>query len=215
MSVIEPEAGLSRARNAGWSAASGEIIAFTDDDCYPAVDFLVSINQCFGEDDHLGFIGGRILLYDETDYRITIQERSTRRQIGPNAFIPAGLIHGVNLACRRSALISVGGFDDRFGHGRKFSCEDVDMLARLSARGWHGAYDPRPLVYHHHGRKTREQANALMKQYDRARGAYYAKCILEPGLRNRYLRAWMKNIRRQPATKIWRELTAAVEFLVS
>jgi glycosyltransferase involved in cell wall biosynthesis len=70
--VIEPQAGLGRARNQGWSVAQGDIVVFTDDDCYPADDFLSSVVRCFEEDPSLGFIGGRILLYDPEDYRITI-----------------------------------------------------------------------------------------------------------------------------------------------
>src|ERR1700742_4574973 len=38
--VPEPRPGLSLARNTGIAAASGEIIAFTDDDCVPAKDWL-------------------------------------------------------------------------------------------------------------------------------------------------------------------------------
>src|SRR3546814_9709199 len=66
-----------------------------------------------------------------------------------------------------------------FGAGTPFACEDVDALARAAAAGWRGAYDPRPLVYHHHGRKTREDALRLRRVYDTARGAYYAKCIMD------------------------------------
>jgi|SRR6516165_2657415 len=39
--------GLGRARNRGWRAASGEIIAFTDDDCYVLPDFLDSALEAF------------------------------------------------------------------------------------------------------------------------------------------------------------------------
>lgn len=213
VSVFEPVAGLGRARNRGWRAASGDIIAFIDDDCYPAKDHLKSICLCFEEDDQIGFVGGRILLYDETDYRITIQERSTRRVIKPGAFISAGFIQGANLACRRVALEEVGGFDVLFGHGAQFPCEDVDVQARISAHGWRGLYDPRPLVYHHHGRKTHEEAMSLMKQYDRGRGAYYAKCILNSKLRSTYAKRWIKKILRQPFQRTWRELLAGGEYI--
>ena len=50
----------------------------------------------------------------------------------------------------------IGGFDERFGAATKFfSAEDTDAMARVLGAGWRGAYDPRPLVYHHHGRKVR------------------------------------------------------------
>jgi glycosyltransferase involved in cell wall biosynthesis len=211
--VIEPHAGLGRARNRGWAMSRGDIVAFTDDDCYPAPDFLSSVLLCFGEDPRLGFIGGRILLHDPEDEPVTIQERACRLEILPGEFMAPGLIQGANLACRRAALESVGGFDERFGAGAFFACEDIDVVARMSARGWHGAYDPRPLVYHHHRRKA-DAAVALMKLYDRARGAYYVKCILNPKLRKLYLWKWCKILLGQPYRKTARELAAAAEFLV-
>src|SRR5215471_7389353 len=71
--VWEPEPGLSRARNAGVKASRGDIIAFTDDDCYPAPDLPDRIGEIFA-DPRIGFIGGRILLHDRYDYPLTVNE---------------------------------------------------------------------------------------------------------------------------------------------
>jgi len=212
--VVEPRAGLGRARNRGWAISQGAIVAFTDDDCYPAHDFLSSVVRCFEEDLRLGFIGGRILLHDAEDYRVTIQERASRQDLGPGEFLPTGLIQGANFACRRTALESVGGFDERFGAGALFPCEEVDVMARMLARGWSGAYEPRPVVYHHHRRRTKKEAFRLMRQYDRGRGAYYSKCILNPELRTVYLQSWCWAMTRQSVGTTARELAAGAEFLV-
>src|SRR5690349_3614302 len=40
--VTEPRRGLGRARNAGIKVSSGDIIAFTDDDCYVSSDYLTN-----------------------------------------------------------------------------------------------------------------------------------------------------------------------------
>jgi GT2 family glycosyltransferase len=214
-SLIEPQAGVSRARNRGWKMSQGDIVAFTDDDCYPADDFLHSIARCFEENLRLGFIGGRILLHDPEDYPITIQERAGREDLCPGDFLPAGLIHGANWACRRTALESVDGFDEHFGPGAVFVCaEDVDIMGRMLARGWHGAYDPRPLVYHHHRRRTQLEVLQLLRQYARGRGAYYAKCILNPKVRMVYLRNWCEEMQRQSWKISARELVSGAEFLL-
>ena len=73
-----PGVGQGNARNAGWKSAHAKIVAYLDDDCYPADDFLDSVVECFAEAPNLGFISGRILLYDQTDRRMTIQESVTR-----------------------------------------------------------------------------------------------------------------------------------------
>ncbi|HEY7613929.1 MAG TPA: glycosyltransferase family 2 protein [Gemmatimonadales bacterium] len=210
--VEESKPGLGRARNRGWQASSGELVAFTDDDCYPADDYLDRLVECFG-DRSLGFVGGRVLLFDPTDYPITIQELDRRVEIAPRAFVPAGLIHGANFAFRRTVLEAIGGFDPGLGAGTPFACEDVDALARAAAAGWRGAYDPRPLVYHHHRRKTRDEALRLRRVYDVARGAYYMKAVLSPALRRRYLGEWLRLIATQRPRRTAGELRGALAYL--
>jgi glycosyltransferase involved in cell wall biosynthesis len=210
--VEESKPGLGRARNRGWQAAAGDLISFTDDDCYPAEDYLDRIVECF-EDRALGFLGGRVLLFDPTDFPLTIQELDRRIEIESRSFIPAGLILGANFAFRRTVLEAIGGFDPGLGAGTPFACEDVDALARAAAAGWWGAYDPRPLVYHHHRRKTRDEALRLRRIYDVARGAYYMKCVISPAVRARYLGAWLHLIARQRPRRTARELRGALAYL--
>ena len=176
--VYEPAVGQGNARNAGWMSTKAEIIAYLDDDCYPAENFLDAVVECFTETPNLGFVSGRILLYDQTDLRITIQESVTRVPLAPDSFILPGVIQGANSAFRRVSLAEVDGFDPRFGGARgQFLAEELDVAARISAAGWHGAYDPRPLVYHHHGRKTRLEEWRIMRIYQRGIGGFYAKCF--------------------------------------
>ncbi len=207
--------GLGRARNTGWRTASGRIIAFSDDDCYPQEDYISRMMECFAERE-IGFIGGRVLLFDSTDIRLTIQELGERVELLPRTFIRAGLIQGANFAVRREVLEAVGGFDDRFGAGTPFACEDVDLLARASALGWKGAYDPRPVVYHHHGRKSwRFEGRRLLKVYDVARGAYYTKTILNRPMSRVYLLRWLELMTKQSPFRTLRELKGGLRFLVA
>ncbi|MEJ2040566.1 MAG: glycosyltransferase family 2 protein, partial [Desulfosarcinaceae bacterium] len=175
--------------------------------------FLVSVARCFEVNERIGFVGGRVLLYDPTDYRITIQEQTRRQLLKPKSFVPAGFIHGANLSFRRTALEAVGGFDGRLGHGTPFACEDVDIQARILANGWYGAFDPRPVVYHHHGRKTEADAKRLTKVYDYGRGAYYVKCLLNEKICFTYFINWLKLIRRQAFRRTFRELGSGAKFL--
>src|SRR5690349_18019340 len=81
--ISERRQGLGIARNAGWRAASGDIIAFTDDDCYVAPDFVDSVVRAFSDFPNVGFIGGRILLHDPSDARITFLEGTERLEFEP------------------------------------------------------------------------------------------------------------------------------------
>jgi glycosyltransferase involved in cell wall biosynthesis len=214
--VSEPAPGQGNARNAGWKSAAAQIIAYLDDDCYPADDYLDAVVECFAEVPNLGFISGRILLYDQTDFKLTIQESLTRVSLPPHSFIPPGFIQGANCAFRRASLLEIGGFDPRFGGARgQFLAEELDVAARISAAGWHGAYDPRPLVYHHHGRKTYWEAWRLMRIYQRGIGGFYAKCLFfDKPLRRQFV-ANFRSIRRLHSWRGWLViLVAAVEFLM-
>lgn len=221
--VVESRAGLSRARNAGLRSATGEIIAFTDDDCYPQPDFVEQTYKIFATPE-INYVGGRILLYDSSDYPITIQQRDSHLVIEPRSLVEVGLINGANMSVRKSVFESVGEFDELLGAGAPIpSGEDLEFISRASAAGFVGVYDPRPLVLHHHRRKTKKEVSTLKRSYDLGRGAYFIKCALDPKRRRLSVKVWYWSVRsriaysfRKPscAWSVIYELQGAVEYLI-
>jgi glycosyltransferase involved in cell wall biosynthesis len=213
--VSEPKRGLANAHNAGFRQAKSPICVFIDDDCYPSEDYLSAISVCFAEDPGIGFIGGRILPWSDDDCTVATQKSTKRVAFAPYSFIPTGVIHGANFACRRTAIEAAGGFDSRFGPGALFfNAEEVELLARISNTGWAGAYDPRPLVYHHHGRKNGWDEWRVVRSYERGRGGYYAKCLLNRTMRANYLSHWWKGLRQQSWNTTVVEFVSGVEFVI-
>lgn len=213
--VRNEQPGLSRARNTGVRASQAPLIAFTDDDCYVAPDFLTRIVDGFRNPAY-GFIGGRVLLHDPSDAPETIKEDEEPAEVDPFAIVLPGFIHGANMAFRRQVWDAVGGFDPRLGSGTRFVADDVDFLARVAAAGWAGAYLPGPTVRHHHGRKPGADVARLRTLYARGRGAYYTKGCLDPQRRGLYARHWYWNLRvlfhQHRLSEAARELAAGVEF---
>jgi GT2 family glycosyltransferase len=208
--VFEPKPGLGNARNAGVGIARGQLLAFTDDDCYPAPDFLSQIWSAFEHDPLLGYITGRILLHDPADHPMSINEFTTPRMFPGKSFIHAGDIQGANMAFRRTVLLDIGGFDPLFGAGSLFPSEDVDVAGRASAMGWTGQYLPEVIVRHHHRRKASD-ARSMRKSYAIGRGAYHMKCLLRGRefswfMRSIYERPWpyetSRGTRRNPANQL-------------
>jgi GT2 family glycosyltransferase len=209
--VSEPGIGLGRARNAGVRCARGALLAFTDDDCYPAVDYIDRIVDAFADERH-DFIGGRILLYDAADHPITIRLDSVPIPIPAGSVVPTGLVQGANMAFRRAVLDRIGGFDAALGPGTPFVSDDVDAVARASAAGFTGSYVPEPVVHHHHGRRDPADVAALWRSYDRGRGAYYAKSILDLPTRRDFARYWWHTIGVQKFGATMRELEGALDY---
>ena len=210
--VVTEKPGLGLARNAGLRATSARIVLFTDDDCYPSPDWLDKTCLCFEEDGELGVVGGRILLHDPRDYPITIQLKAEAERFRARSLVIPGVLQGANLSFRRDALDSVHGFDARLGSGTPFSCEDIDVVARISAAGWAVAYDPRPTVSHHHGRRMPEDVAKLIVSYDHGRGAFYAKMLADRRVRLLYARRWLLTIKHSPLRCTRRELAGAIRF---
>jgi len=118
--------GPAVARNAGWRAAYGKIIAFTDDDTVPAPDWLERGERALLP----GIVAlcGRVAVprtgadgrrgddYRPTDHELMTRGLETAEFVTANAFV------------RRSALLSVGGFDERFLRAWR---EDSDLQFRL------------------------------------------------------------------------------------
>jgi GT2 family glycosyltransferase len=190
-------------------------VCFTDDDCYVASDFIDAILKAFEGWPQVGAIGGRILLHDPADARVTIDEREEPALYPTHTVLEAGQIQGANVSFRRRALEESGGFDPDLGAGTPFPAEDVDAVAAVMWAGFDVRYDPRPTVSHHHGRKDAD-IPVLMANYDAGRGAYWAKFILRPDTRVAYLRKWWSAARDQPETetlgRLNRELKSAFRY---
>jgi glycosyltransferase involved in cell wall biosynthesis len=212
--VRETKPGLGHARNAGVAAASGEILAFIDDDCYPAPDLLDRIIETFARHP-IGWLGGCIRLHDHTDFPLTISLVERDLLLPAGRYLWPGLIQGANMALRRLALEHIGGFDPELGPGTPFILDDLDAVARASAAGFDGGFFTGPVVYHHHGRK-RADAARLQRIYDRAHGVYFAKLLLHSATRRRFglrvLGELCRSALRRPRT-FRREMAGAVEYL--
>lgn len=191
--VTETRRGSGRARNAGWHAARGDIIAFTDDDCYVAEDYVERLAEAFA-DEHMGYLGGRIKLYDSEDYAYTIKDSADTELFGPCTFMRPGELHGANIAFRRSVLERINGFDPDLGAGAPFSGDDMDTCTRASFAGERGAYVPAVVVFHHHRRKAKD-IPALRRRYAFGRGAYMVRFILRPDTRTICFRQWWWRLR--------------------
>ncbi len=175
--AYEAKPGCGNARNRALQIAQGEVVAFTDDDCYPQRDFLVAVMRAF-EDTTVGYMGGRVLLYDPQDLPITIKISEKFERFSPGSFIGPGYIHGANFAFRRKALESIGGFDSLLGPGTPYPSEDCDALIRMSYSGWGGVYWPEAVVSHHHRRRGEKDREAIENYYLAARGAFYFKTLV-------------------------------------
>lgn len=205
--------GLGAARDHGLAHARGAIVAFTDDDCYPASDYVDALVAVFDAHPEVGCVGGRIILHDASEARITIKESAKPEEFAARTIARPGDLQGANLAFRREALAASGGFDPDFGAGTPFPCEDVDAVAAVMWAGYAARYDPRPTVRHHHGRSPQD-IPALAAGYDRGRGAYYAKYAARAEMRDAYLRAWRTALLQKASlSALTREIASATRYL--
>jgi GT2 family glycosyltransferase len=169
-------------------------------------------------DERVGIVTGRILLHDASDAAITIRLDPDPVRYPAGRCVEPGAVQGANFACRRVVWEAVRGFDEELGAGTPFPCEDIDFAARALNLGWDGVYDPTPTVAHHHGRKPGLDERRIVRAYAYARGAYFAKCMLDPRLRMPVARHWiatrleLAQLRHPRA--IGREIVGAVQYLM-
>ncbi|MGH2905869.1 MAG: glycosyltransferase family 2 protein [Solirubrobacterales bacterium] len=164
--VDEPISGLAHARNRGGAVASGEIVAFTDDDVVPDPDWVARIVDAFAANPGTSCVTGLILpLALETDAQTLLERyagfsKGVERQVfskalnGHEPMFPyaAGRFgSGANLAMTASAMRELGGFDDALGTGTPaLGGEDIDLFIRLLLDGRQLVYEPAAMVWHEH-----------------------------------------------------------------
>lgn len=211
--VHEQRIGLSNARNAGWLAAEGEIIAFTDDDCYPASNFIDQVAQVFA-DEKMGFLGGKVLLHDPEDLPWTIKLDESVHYYNPYSYIGPGNIHGANFAMRKALLEEINGFDTLMGAGTPFPCEDCDVLLRALKAGAYGIYSPTVVISHHHRRRESDLPK-MERSYLAGRGAFFVKAIADAKYKLPIVYEWMRSLKYFGVAKFFPEIFFGVRYLLA
>jgi O-antigen biosynthesis protein len=148
--------GLSSARNTGLYAATGDIVAYIDDDAYPDREWLKRLARVFMQTEYVGVGGPNIPPPGDSLTAECV------------AHAPGGPIHvllsdskaehipGCNMAFRRRHLVSIGGFDPQF----RAAGDDVDVCWRVQQQGWELGFTPTATVFHH----RRDTLRAYWKQ---------------------------------------------------
>jgi len=143
--ISTPNQGLAMARNVGLAAATGEIVAYLDDDAYPDPHWLHYLAVTFLESDFCGVGGPNLLPPEDGD----VAECVANAPGGPSHVLltdrEAEHIPGCNMAFRRSWLESVGGFDPEF----RSAGDDVDVCWSVQQRGGRIGFHPSAVVWHH------------------------------------------------------------------
>jgi glycosyltransferase involved in cell wall biosynthesis len=154
-------AGLSLARNEGARAASGDYVAYIDDDAMATPDWIEQIRHVLAERGCRPVVlGGKVLPIWESPLPdwwpvslrgvLSIIEHDGAGEYRTDA-LPATLApYGVNMILRRDVMLQHGGFDEALGrHGLMLlSDEDVQLAWRLQDAGLSTIYDSRVVVRH-------------------------------------------------------------------
>jgi GT2 family glycosyltransferase len=137
--------GLSNARNTGLEAATGEIIAYLDDDAYPDPHWLTYLALTFLRTDFAAVGGPNIPPPGDG----LIADCVANAPGGPMAVLlsdrEAEHLPGCNMAFRRAQLEAVGGFDPQY----RTAGDDVDVCWRLRDHGLTLGFHPGAAVWHH------------------------------------------------------------------
>lgn len=166
--------GNSAGRNDGVAIASGDILLFIDDDCYPAADFVRAWQAVFATDD-VGYGGGQIRKHRPEQSMLGCRVGDEAERINPYELVLPGFLQGSNMAFRRACLDAIGPFDERLGAGLPFCGEDWDVALRASFAGFAGGYFPQAIVSHDHRRLPGPDALSRFAYYEYGNGAMLAK----------------------------------------
>jgi MoaA/NifB/PqqE/SkfB family radical SAM enzyme len=135
--------GPAAARNAGIEAARFEMVAFTDADCIPQPSWLGSLVKGLTPD--LAGVGGPLVSASAGVVQDVVAEFSFNQAATASATLP--YLVTANALFRRSALIAVSGFDERFAIA---GGEDNDLGWRLHAAKMKIGYVSDAVCLHQH-----------------------------------------------------------------
>jgi glycosyltransferase involved in cell wall biosynthesis len=174
--TLEKYPGLNFARNRAWKEASGELIAYLDDDVVVDQGWAAGLQEAFAENpDAAAFTGlvmplkldttAQVLFEKRKGFRRGFDKKRFGRVLPGNSLYPCGagiFGAGCNMAFRRDVLRELGGFDEALDTGAPLpGGGDLDIFYRIIRAGHTLVYEPSFMVFHEH----RESESALRRQY--------------------------------------------------
>lgn len=174
--VVEPVPGLNFGRNRALVEATGDWIAFLDDDVVPDPTWLAGLMAAWREHPDARAVTGLVLPFAlETEAQILFERaggfrrgcRTIRHEPrwpeDPRYPAGAGTFGaGANMAFHRATLLDLGGFDEALDTGPPLpGGGDLDAFYSVLHAGHPLVYEPAAFVFHEH----RRDLNGLRHQY--------------------------------------------------
>ena len=166
--IMIKEKSMVKARNTGLEKASGNVVAFIDDDVVVTPDWSKHIIDLY-KDENVGGVGGRVLpLGNRPEISGVNVKFQTIGKLYDNGFITnnydlvtkrpieVDVLIGCNMSFRRRLLQKIKGFDTNF----KGTCfrEDTDVSTRIKRLNYKLLYNPEALLYHKYkGKKINQK----------------------------------------------------------
>jgi GT2 family glycosyltransferase len=165
--IRQNNSGPASARNRGAAEATGDFLAFTDDDCAPLPNWLQALADVFQHFPDCGLGGKTVNALTDNVFSTTSQllldylyDYFNQEALGPKFFASN------NLAFPRKAFLESGGFDIRY---QRAAAEDRELCDRWLSQGRHLQYVPEAVVSHAHSLSLK----ALWRQhFTYGRGAF-------------------------------------------
>ena len=150
LKVIRP--GKSAALNDAAKAATGDVLAFLDDDVIVDKTWLTAVENFFRDGEYRvgqGIIRLAAPEQDDSEVLKLVERYRTIPQLefksNPKTYYS---LNGANFFVEREVFDQVGGFDERLGPGASGTSEDVDFARRLARANIVIGYARAAIVYH-------------------------------------------------------------------
>lgn len=153
--------GRAQARNAGISAASGDVVLFNDADILASPDLLAVHLERHRREERIAIVGWEVQVRDLDDYAVKRDHAELRGRLHPPTRKRLSWLYFLtgNASVRTADLRTVGGFDESFtGYGH----EDLELGYRLEQSGVRIGYEARAVSYHCQDVPHEDQKNKMM-----------------------------------------------------
>lgn len=147
--------GLSASRNVGWELASGDVVAFIDDDAVADEQWIETLVEVYENRDVVS-VGGQMVpnwvagrpLYLPEEFYWLVGVTHKGFADGPQEVRNT---NGSNISFRRDVLATLGGFDESLGRKGKgqIQAEETELCVRMRHETGQGTwYEPKAKVAH-------------------------------------------------------------------